>query len=811
MMRSLQEKLRFFLQDIQRRTAPLKARWQRFAERSPRFAKVVRWAALTSGVGLASLLGIFFAISLTVPSARKLKGMQADIASEVYSADSIPVQIGLYFKEFRIVATYSEIAPMVFNALVATEDERFFQHRGVDYRAWGRVLVRSILRGDRSGGGGSTISQQLAKNMLPRRSFPVASLVINKMREIIIARRLERVYEKKEILALYLNTVPFPENVYGINIAAQRFFNKKPSALTLEESATLVGTLRATTFYNPLKYPERARQRRNVVLQQMYKNGFIDRERLDAVRELPLELYYNPAAGNEGKAPYFREFLRQELERLLSGIRKPNGDPYNLYGDGLKIYTSLHTGMQAIAEEAVAQHLADMQKKFDQHWRGSTPPWYDVNTINMSIRNSTRYQSLQAAGVDNAEIERIFGQKVKMKIFSWEGGEREVEMSPLDSVRYHLGMLQTGFMAMDPYSGYIRAWVGGINHDYFQYDHVRANRQPGSVFKPVVYMQALRDNIPPCEQIPNRLVVYHEYLKGDWAIKDWRRDDPEPHFDPDGKDMDDWIPQNADGIYGGSYSLEGALTNSVNTVTVSLIMRMGVKKVVDLARSLGIGTKIPVEPSIALGTAELPLFDMIQPFASFASEGQRVRPVAVLRIENHAGEVIYAAQRPTRPEQVLTPEQANTMTRMLQSVASAGTASRLRWMYNVTDVPVAGKTGTSQNHADGWFIGYTPKLIAGAWVGGDSPLVRFRNFENGQGAATALPVVAIFLRKMLDNPALSNWHGGVFPEISPEQMKKLACPLRIPSAEELLADSLARDSLLLLEGLQLDLESIEQE
>lgn len=805
----LQEKLRGFSQDVQQRTAPLRERWQQFAGRFPRLAKVVRWTALIFGGGVLGLLGIFFAISLTVPSARKLKGMQADIASEVYSADSIPIQIGLYFKEFRIVATYDEIAPTVYNALVATEDERFFQHRGVDFRALGRVMVRSILRGDRSGGGGSTISQQLAKNMLPRRSFPVASIVINKMREIIIARRLERVYEKKEILALYLNTVPFPENVYGINIAAQRFFNKKPSALSLEESAMLVGTLRATTFYNPLKYPERARQRRNVVLQQMYKNGFISRERYEATQKLPLELRYNTIAGNEGKAPYFREFLRQELQRLLSGIRKPNGNPYDLYGDGLKIYTSLHATMQSIAEEAVAQHLSDTQKKFDQHWRGFTPPWYDVNTVNISIRNSTRYQALLAAGKSKEEIARIFDQKVKMKIFSWEG-EREVEMSPLDSVRYHLGLLQTGFMAMDPYTGYIRAWVGGINYDYFQYDHVRANRQPGSVFKPVVYMQALRDNIPPCDQIPNRLIVYHEYLKGEWAVRDWRRDDPEPHFDPDGKDLDDWIPQNADGIYGGSYSLEGALTNSVNTVTVALIMRMGVKKVVDLARSLGIDTKIPVEPSIALGTAELPLFEMIQPFASFASEGRRVRPVAILRIENHAGEVIYAAKPPARPEQVLSPEQANTMTRMLQSVASAGTASRLRWMYNVTDVPVAGKTGTSQNHTDGWFIGYTPKLIAGAWVGGDSPLVRFRNFEYGQGAATALPVVAIFLRKMLDHPALSNWHGGTFPVLGPEQIKKLACPLRIPSAEELLADSLARDSLMLLEGLQIDLERIEQ-
>ncbi len=809
-MQSKQPIIRRFREGLQSRTAFFQEHWHRFSGHLPRLAKFVQWATFSFLVFLAVLLLFIFAISLTIPSAKKLEGMQADIASTVYSADSIPVQIGLYFKEFRIVATYEEIAPMTFNALVATEDERFFQHKGIDYRALGRVLVRSILRGDRSGGGGSTISQQLAKNMLPRRSFPVASLPINKIREIIIARRLERVYDKKQILALYLNTVPFPENVYGINIAAQRFFSKKPFELSIVESATLVGTLRATTFYNPLKYPERARQRRNVVLEQMYKNGMLSQAKLEALQQLPLELRYNPAAANEDRAPYFREFLRRELERLLDGIRKPDGEPYDLYKDGLKIYTSLHTGMQAIAEESVAQHLSEIQKKFDQHWRGSSPFWHNKKTVELFKRNSMRYKLLKAAGKGEGEIDRIFEQKIKMKIFTWDG-EKEVEMSPLDSVRHHLGLLQAGFMAMDPYTGFIRAWVGGINYDYFQFDHILANRQPGSVFKPVVYAQALREGIPPCDQIPNFPVTYHEYAKGDWAIRDRSREDPDPHIVIEAgikRDLDDWAPQNADGIYGGSYSLEGALTNSVNTVTVSLIMQMGVKKVVELAKSLGIETKIPVEPSIALGTAELPLYEMIQPFAAFASEGRRVRPVAVLRIENHAGEVIFSAN--PRTEQVISAEEANTMTRMLQSVASAGTASRLRWMYNVTDVPVAGKTGTSQNHADGWFIGYTPKIIAGAWVGGDSPLVRFRNFENGQGAATALPVVAIFMRKVLDNPALYNWHGGSFPLLSPEQTKKLACPLRIPSPEELLADSLARDSLMRLEGLQLDLENIEQ-
>ncbi|MBK8045502.1 MAG: transglycosylase domain-containing protein [Haliscomenobacter sp.] len=789
--------LQVFLNKIKAAFSPLNERWKRFAARKPRLA---RWVRLSGLAFLGMVLALFVfrtTIALSVPSVRELREIQTQVATEVYSADSI--LLGRYFNQYRTVVQYQDIPPHVFQALVATEDSRFYQHRGVDYRAWGRVLFRTIISGDRSGGGGGTLSQQLAKNLLPRKEYRFLSLVINKMREIVIAGRLERAYSKEEILTLYLNTVPFPENVFGIDVAARRFFNKAPSLLNVAEGATLIGVLRATTYYNPVRFPERALTRRNIVLQQMEKAGYLDPSRLAALQTLPLNLNYNPVVRNEGMAPYFREFVRQELERLIKNYRKPNGDPYNIYTDGLKVYTTLHTGMQRLAEQAVEEHLSDMQEKFDRHWKGFTQPWSDVNTIRLGVVNSQRYKSLKARGAGEAEIDRIFNQKVRMKIFSYEG-VKEVEMTPLDSVRYHLGLLQVGFMAMEPNTGYVRAWVGGINYDFFQFDHVRARRQSGSVFKPVVYMQALRDSIPPCDQIPNRLIVYHEYAKGDWAIKDWRRDDPEPHFEPDGTDKDDWIPQNADGIYGGSYSLEGALTNSINTVTVALIMRMGVKKVAELAKALGIESEVPVEPSIALGTAEVSLYEMIQPFAVFASGGGRTRPLAIRRIENHKGEVIAEFDQGTR-QQAVSQSEAHTMTRMLQSVASYGTASRLRWMYNVVDVPVAGKTGTSQNHADGWFIGYTPKLLAGAWVGGDSPLVRFRNFEYGQGAATALPVYARFMRKVLDDSTMMRWHGGEFPVLPPEQLRRLACPARIPSAEELLADSLAKDSLLLLEPL----------
>jgi len=785
--------------------APLMARWHPFAQNWPRLSRIVKWGGITAFGGLAVLFLAWAALLLTVPTVRQLREVRTQIASDIYTSDSL--LLGRYYNEYRTVVPVEEIPQHVLDALVATEDERFFQHGGIDYRSWARVLVKTVLQGDESSGGGSTISQQLAKNLFPRRDYWVLPLVVNKLREVAIARRLERAYEKKELLGLYLNTVPFPENVFGIDVAARRFFNKPPGALLIEEGATLVGTLRATTYYNPTRFPERAQQRRNVVLGQMVRNGYLQAAAGDSLYALPMVLNYNPVIRNEGIAPYFLAYVRKELEQLLAGIRKPNGEPYNLYTDGLKVYTTLNNDMQRLAEAAVAEHLSEMQARFDEHWRDRTAPWMDVRTVERAMKQSLRYQNLAGQGLTEEQIRQAFEQPDSLSIFTWEGPKR-VWMSPLDSLRHQLGLLQVGFIALEPYTGYVRAWVGGIDFGFFQYDHVTARRQAGSVFKPVVYTQALRSGIEPCEQIPNELVVYHEYGEGDWAVKDWRRDDPEPHFTPDGKDEDDWIPQNADGIYGGSYSLEGALVNSVNTVTVKLLMRMGVAPVAELARQMGITSEVPAEPSIALGTAEVSLQDMSAVFATLASQGRKVRPRAIRRIETHDGQVL-ADFSEVSTEQAVDSTLAATMTRMLESVATVGTASRLRWRYGLHNVPLAGKTGTSQNHADGWFIGYTPKLVVGAWVGGDSPLVRFRNFENGQGAATALPVCAIFLRQALKEPGLEAWQGGAFPSLPPEDVRRLACPLRIKSAEEMLrdslmADSLFRDSLRLADSLLLD-------
>lgn len=779
-----------------------KERWGGFATRYPRISRLVKWGGILGTLLLTVLIIFMIIVLVSVPSVRDLRQVQTQHASEIYSADG--VLLGRYFNENRTVVRFKDIPRHVMDALVATEDERFYKHHGIDYRSWARVFVRTILKKDESGGGGSTLSQQLAKNLFPRKPFRFFSLVINKAREIVIARRLERAYDKNELLTLYLNTVPFSENVFGIDVASRRFFSKAPMDLSIEEGAALVGTLRATTYYSPVKFPDRVQQRRNVVLNQMRKNGYLSQAACDSLQKLNLELCYDKGINNSGIAPYFQEYVRQELDRILAQHRKPNGEPYDLYTDGLKIFTTLHTGMQRMAEEAVKEHVSYLQRTFDSHWRGQKP-WVDDAVIDNLMKTSKRYEQWKGMGLSEEEIRKKFEEKIPMTIFDWEEGDKDVEMSPLDSIKYYFCLLQVGFMAMEPQNGFIRAWVGGVDYSYIQYDHVRARRQTGSVFKPIVYLTAIRSGIQPCDQIPCELKIYHEYDEGEWTLKEYGRIDPTPHISPEGKDEDDWIPQNSDGIYGGSYSMEGALTNSVNTISVSLIMRTGWKAVIEMAHRLGITSdKMPDEPSIALGTAEVSLYEMVSAFSTFANQGRRVPPTAIRRIETYDGKVLVSFDQP-QSEEIITQEEAQIITKMLQSVASYGTASRLRWKYGLNyTIELAGKTGTSQNHSDGWFVGFTPKLVAGAWVGGDSPLVRFRNFEYGQGAATALPIWAGFMRSLFEDPRFEGWKDAKFPPLSPELQKYLTCPHRIKSPEEILRDSLLADSLSRMEMLNPD-------
>lgn len=675
---------------------------------------------LYASAGIAALvlllmISVWLGIFGHMPNKSELKTISNPLAS-VVMGDRNQI-IGKYFIENRTNATFEEISPHVIMALIATEDERFMLHRGIDWRAWGRVLVKSILLQKKSSGGGSTITQQLAKNLFPRKNYWFFSLPINKLREIIIARRMEHIFNKNEIITLYLNTVSFGGNAFGIKTAVKQLFNRPLENLKIEEAALLVGMLKATTFYHPAQNEERARERRNVVFQQMLKNGVIDSSVVDSLQALPVTIQYVQEGHHDGPGTYFREHLRLELLTLLEQIEKETGKKYNLYTDGLKIYTTLDFDLQQTAEQAVARQMTRLQREFNQHWRKGAP-WAEDKFWTEQLPQSEVYKAYRQAGLNEATIKNIMSTPRTMSIFSWDSTLVK-NWTPLDSLKYYFGMLQAGFLAADVKSGAIKAWVGGIHSKYFQYDHVKARRQVGSAFKPVVYGQALINGYSPCDYFDNQLITYPEY--------------------------DNWSPGNADENYGGMYSLQGALAKSVNTVTVALGMELGVDSVRQLARRMGIESPLPKVPSLFLGTAECSLWEMVQMYQAIANKGLGRQLFYLIKIEDYAGNEIYQAPG-AGSFQAMPEEHAVALTHMLENVVNRGTGASVRSAYAVPG-DLAGKTGTTQSHADGWFLGFNPGLVAGAWVGGESPLVRFRNLTQGQGAYTALPIWAVFFQK----------------------------------------------------------------
>ncbi|MDQ3392730.1 MAG: transglycosylase domain-containing protein [Bacteroidota bacterium] len=718
---------------------------------------------IAAGFLILFLLGatFFFAVSMglfgELPSKRKLKQLENDTASEVFSSDS--VLMGKYYLYDRTNVTFNQISPNVINALIATEDVRFYKHSGVDYRSLGRVIFKSLLLQEESSGGGSTISQQLAKNLFPRKRMGSLTIPVSKFKEILIARRLESVYSKEEIITLYLNTVPFGENAFGIESAAERFFGKDPDQLKLEEAAVLVGMLKATTTYNPRRNPERSLQRRNVVLSQMEKYEFLTPEEAAKAKELPLTLNFKKISQNEGMATYFREHLRPQLQHILQDVKKKDGTPYNLYTDGLKIYTTIDSKMQLYAEDAIGKHMAALQKNFNEHWKNRRPWEKNEKILTNAIFNSNRYKRLLEEEKSEEEIQADFKKPVMMKVFTWKG-EEEKMMSPLDSVKHYLYFLNAGFMAMSPEDGHIKAWVGGINHKYFKYDHVnqRTKRQVGSTFKPIVYAAAIEEGFDPCEYVPNERKIYEEY--------------------------ENWSPANADGQYGGQYSMQGALTNSVNTVSVELLLKTEATKVIDLAHKMGIQSKIEPVPSIALGTPNISLFEMVGAYSTFVNEGYSVKPVYLLRIENKQGKVLKKyADRPER-KRALSASTSELMVQMLKGVINNGTGAKLRYQYNLKN-DIAGKTGTTQSHADGWFMAITPDLVCGVWVGADDPRIHFRTLSQGQGSAMALPIYGLFMQQVVKDPKFKTIAQSKFPTPSQRVLSKLDCePFRIEEEKE---------------------------
>ncbi len=653
-----------------------------------------------------------------LPTYAELKQIKNNTATNIYSVDN--KLLGRYYYQNRTNASIEEIPAHLLNALVATEDVRFYEHHGIDPKSTLRVLVKTIILLDKSSGGGSTITQQLAKNLYGRKDFGILTIPVAKIREMILAQRIEKSYSKKEILELYLNTVSFGENTYGIETASIIFFNKQPSELKIEESAMLVGLLKANTSYNPRTNKEASLKRRNIVLGQMHKYGCLGEKELDSLKQIPISIKYRKLTHVEGPAPYFREYVKKRCLEILENKKRTDGSTYNLYTDGLKIYTTLNGQMQEYLEQAVASHLSKLQKQFNKDWKNKEPWIADPTLAMLQIEQSKVYQRLRKRGLSQQEAIAAMKVPHKTEIFTREG-YKDTLISSLDSVLHHFKTLQTGALVMNGKTGDILAWVGGVNYKYFKYDHVTSKRQTGSTIKPIIYASALRHGIKPCDFFENDSIVYEDY--------------------------DDWTPKNSDGGYGGYYSVKGALANSMNTISVKLLMQAGIDSTIELAHKMGMSSYLPPVPSLALGTGEISLYEMVKSYAVFINDGRKIEPRIIRRIEDSEGNILYSDLVHKSGDTVITAEIAQTVLAMMQGVVDRGTANGLRSIWKF-EGDFAGKTGTTQNNTDAWFIGMNPKLIAGVWVGGDSPIVRFKTTMYGQGAYSALPVFANFFQKL---------------------------------------------------------------
>lgn len=724
------------------------------------------------------IFGFLFAVTLfslisveffgPMPTFEELENPRSNLASEIISEDH--KLLGTYYIQNRTFVEFDELSPNLVNALLATEDIRFYKHSGIDARGLARVAVKTIAMGQSGSGGGSTITQQLAKNLFPRDTSIYSSsvarfskLAIAKFKEWITAVKLERNFTKNEILAMYLNTVPFGSNAFGIKAASKTFFNTTPDSLTIEQAAVLVGVVNAPTRYSPVRNPERSLQRRNFVLSQMKKYGFIDPLLYDSISQIPINLEYKVQDHNEGLATYFREYLRiylsankPEPKRYYSYSQykedsllwandplygwcnknlKPDGTPYNLYRDGLKIYSTVNSRMQKYAEDAVTQHLGlDLQVAFDKEVKAKGNRLFakelttdQVNSIMLlAIKQTERYRVLRNAGISMDSIYSNFNTKIPMTIFTYKG-ERDTTMSPLDSIKHYKRFLRAGFMVMDPHSGYIKAYVGGPNFKHFKYDQVRqGKRQVGSTIKPFLYTLAMQEGYSPCHRIPN---VPQTFVDGDstWTPKNSGRSDY------DGKMV----------------TLKWGLANSVNNVSAWLIKQFNPQSVVEVIKKMGVKSRIDPVPSIFLGTSEVTLFEMVSAYGTFANKGVHVEPLLVTRIEDKNGNVL-ATFHPQKNE-AISEQTAYLMVNLLEGVINKGTGVRLRFRYNLPG-PIAGKTGTTQNHSDGWFMALNPNLVSGVWVGAEDRSVRFEGIGLGQGANMALPIYALFLQKVYSDP-----------------------------------------------------------
>ncbi|MEH0008256.1 MAG: transglycosylase domain-containing protein [Flavobacteriales bacterium] len=687
------------------------------------------WTIYLVGLGAVALIFYLAATGVLgeIPSFAQIENPKSNLASELYSSDG--VLLGKYYYQNRSAVGFDQLSPQLVHALIATEDKRFYQHAGIDFRG---TMRAALFLGTH--GGGSTITQQLAKNLY---TGPPARNRLERLREKFIewvtAVKLEKYYTKREIIAMYFNTYDFLYQAVGIKSAARIYFNTTPDSLKTAEAATLVGMAKNPYLYNPKKFPKKALARRNIVLKQMKKNGYLTAVQYDSLKTTPLQLWSNEAMTQHkaGIAPYFRAYIRKRATQILRKISKPNGEKYSLYRDGLRIYTTLDSRMQMHAERAVAERLTNLQADFDEMQQDNeTAPFYGLTDaaikgiMKRAVQRSASYQVMKDSGATDLAIQRAFETPTRMKVFSWKG-EIDTVMTPMDSIRYYKSFLQAGLLSIDPHNGFIKAWVGGNNFKYFQFDHVKTGvRQIGSTFKPFVYATAIDQlKYSPCYRLPNTKIT-----------------------------IGDWTPQNSGDQYGGMLSLKEALAKSVNVVTARLIDETGFKAVRRLAYNMGIVHDIPKDYTIALGTADLSLYEMTEAFTTFANKGIHNQPLAILRIEDKNGHTIYEARPQTR--EVMSEETAYVMTDLLEGVTQHGTGTRLRYLYKL-DNPIAGKTGTTQNMSDGWFIGFVPNLVTGVWVGNADRSAHFESVSLGQGANTALPIWALYMKALYADPKLA--------------------------------------------------------
>ncbi len=727
------------------------------------------WGLFITGIGLIALLFLMAGWEMLgpMPSFEELENPETNLATEVISSDG--KTLGKYFLENRTPVRFEDLPDHLVQALVATEDERFYEHSGIDARG---TLRATIYLGKK--GGASTITQQLSKQLF---SDPNEVGLLNrlqqKIKEWVIATRLEEQYTKNEIITMYFNIFDFTRGAFGIRSASRVYFGKEPKELNVEESAVLVAMFKNPVLYNPYReiFKQNSLDRRNQVLKQMEKNGFLTTQDKDSLQQLPLVLNFTPEQHDDGQATYFREYLKDYLKSWIKDNPKEDGTYYNIYSDGLKVYTTIDASMQAYAEEAVQRHMTKLQAEFNrQNKNNKTAPFRSVSSeeinriISKGIKNSDRYKQMKQKGKPEDSILASFDIPTPMKLFSWE---REIDtiMTPRDSIRYYKSFLNTGMMSMKPQTGEIKAWVGGINYKFFKYEHVRqARRQVGSTFKPIVYAAAIDQlHYSPCYELPNTL---YTIPKGRHGL------------------IDDWTPSNSSDDYGGVKTLKQALAESVNTVTARLIDKTGPQTVVDLAKELGVDTRnIDPYPSIALGTPDLSVYEMVSAYGTFANKGVYVEPFVVSRIEDKNGTILY--QHQPKSKDVLSEETAYVTVNLLEGVTKYGSGKRLRGTWGkglphyeraVTGYPydfknaIAGKTGTTQNHSDGWFIGMVPDLVTGVWVGGEERSVRFPGITYGQGATMALPIWGMYMNSVYANEDL---------EVSQEDFEKPAS-LSIP-------------------------------